>query len=73
MNSIYSNINTIQVESNLLEVFLRRRCSENMQEIITRTPTRRYDFNEVGLQLYLKSHFGVGVLFLRNRMFSPDI
>ena len=29
-----------------------KRCSENMQQIYSRTPTPRRDFNEVALQLY---------------------
>ena len=31
---------------------LRKRCSENMQQIYMRTPMPKYDFNKVALQLY---------------------
>ena len=31
---------------------LRKRCSENMQQINRRTPMSKYNFNEVSLQLY---------------------
>ena len=31
---------------------LRRRCSENMQQIYRRTPMPKCDFNKVALQLY---------------------
>ena len=31
---------------------LRKRCSENMQQINRRTSMSKYDFNEVALQLY---------------------
>ena len=34
------------------EVFLRKRCSENMQLIYRRTPILKYDFNKVAKQLY---------------------
>ena len=35
---------------------LKKRCSENMQQIYKRAPMPKYDFNKVA------SHFGVGVL-----------
>ena len=31
---------------------LRKRCSENMQQIYSRTPMLKCDFNKVALQLY---------------------
>ena len=31
---------------------LRKRCSENVQQIYWRTPIPKYDFNKVTLQLY---------------------
>ena len=31
---------------------LRKRCSENMQQIYIRTPMPKYNFNKVALQLY---------------------
>ena len=31
---------------------LKKRCSENMQQIYRRTPMSKYDFNKVALQLY---------------------
>ena len=31
---------------------LRKRCSENIQQIYRRTPTAKCDFNKVALQLY---------------------
>ena len=34
------------------EVFLGKRCSENMQQIFTRTLMPKYDFNKVALRLY---------------------
>ena len=34
------------------EVFLGKRCSENMQQIYRRTPMSKRDFNKVVLQLY---------------------
>ena len=36
---------------------LKKRCSENMQQIYRRTPMPKCDFNKVAL-----SHFGMGVL-----------
>ena len=33
---------------------LRKRCSENMQQIYRRTPMPKYDFNKVAKQLYWK-------------------
>ena len=44
---------------------LKKRRSENMQQIYRRTPMPKYDFNKVAKQLYwtlLKSHFGMSVL-----------
>ena len=38
---------------------LRKRFSENIQQIYRRTPMPKCDFNKVAL---LKSHFGMGVL-----------
>ena len=31
---------------------IRKRCSENMQQIYRRTPVPKFDFNKVTLQLY---------------------
>ena len=31
---------------------LRKSCSENMQQIYSKTPMPKYDFNKVALQLY---------------------
>ena len=31
---------------------IKKRCSENMQQIYRRTPTLKCDFNKVALQLY---------------------
>ena len=39
---------------------LRKRCSENMQQIYRRTPMPKCDFNKVAT--LLKSHFGMGAL-----------
>ena len=33
---------------------LRKRCSENMQQIYRRTPMPKSDFNKVALQLYIE-------------------
>ena len=47
---------------------LRKRCSENIQQIYRRIPMTKCDFKKVASQLYccfatlLKSHFGMGVL-----------
>ena len=51
---------------------LKKRCSENMQQIYRRTPMPKCDFNKVALQLYwnhtlacsilLKLRFSMGVL-----------
>ena len=43
-------------------VVLRKKCSENMQQIYRRTPKLKCDFNKIAEQLLLKSHFGMGVL-----------
>ena len=40
---------------------LKKRCSENMQQIYRRTPMPKCDFSKVAATL-LKSHFGMGVL-----------
>ena len=47
---------------------LRKRCSENMQQIYRRAPIPKCDFNKVAKHLYwnrkatlLKSHFGIAV------------
>ena len=40
---------------------LKKRCSENMQQIYRRKPMPKCDFNKVAKQL-LKSHFGMGAL-----------
>ena len=41
---------------------LRKRCSENMQQIYRRTPMPKCDFNKVALATLLKSQFRMGVL-----------
>ena len=41
---------------------LRKRCSENLQQIYRRTPMPKCDFNKIAKQLYSKSHFDMGVL-----------
>ena len=38
--------------SNHPEVFLKKRCSENMQQIYMRTSIPKCDFNKVAKQLY---------------------
>ena len=40
---------------------LSKSCSENMQQIYRRTSLPKCDFNKVAKQLFLKSHFGLGV------------
>ena len=40
---------------------LKKRCSEKMQQIYSRTPMPKCDFNKVSKQL-LKSHFSMSVL-----------
>ena len=40
---------------------VRKRCSENVQQIYWRTPMPKCDFNKVAKQL-LKLHFGMGAL-----------
>ena len=40
---------------------LRKRCSENMQQIYRRTSMQKSDFNNVTLASLLKSQFGIGV------------
>ena len=35
-----------------LRVVLKKRCPENMQQICSRTPMSKCDFNKVALQLY---------------------
>ena len=41
---------------------LRKRSSENMQQIYRRTPMLKCDFNKVAFATLLKSHFDMGVL-----------
>ena len=42
---------------------LKKKCSENMQQIYRRTPMPKCDFNKVAcFATLLKSHFGVAVL-----------
>ena len=46
---------------------LKKKCSENTQQIYGRTDMPKCDFNKVALQIYcfatlLKPHFGMGVL-----------
>ena len=36
------------------EVFIRKRCSENKQQMYRRTPMPKCDFNKVALQLYIE-------------------
>ena len=56
--SIWSNKNIVLklkirlYRSSHPEVFLEKRCSENMQQIYRRTPVPKCDFNKVALQLY---------------------
>ena len=64
-----SNLNTIKIfgtKGNLYKqptiCVLRKRCSENMQQIYGRTLMPKCDFNKVSLATLLKSHFGMGVL-----------
>ena len=40
---------------------LRKRCSENMQQMYTKTPMSKCDFNKLAKKLKLKSHFDMGV------------
>ena len=44
---------------------LRKRCSENMEQIYWRTTMPKYDFNKIALRCkatLLKSHFGMVAL-----------
>ena len=53
-------INTIHILNEMLITsqkqpsrgVLRKRCSENMQQIYRRTPMPKYDFNKFASQLY---------------------
>ena len=40
---------------------LKKSCSENMHQIYRRTPMPKCYFNKVAMQLFLKSHFGMGI------------
>ena len=44
--------NEMNFRSSPSEVVLGERCSENMQEIYSRTPMLKYNFNKVTKQLY---------------------
>ena len=53
---------SLQFQKQPLRSVLRKRCSENMQQIYRGTPTPKCDFNKVALETLLKSHFGMDVL-----------
>ena len=52
------------------EAALRKRCSENMQQIYRRTPMLKCDFNKAGKQLLQYFYHGI---FLLNVSQSPSI
>ena len=52
---------------------LRKRCSENMQQIYRSTPMPNRDFNKVAKATFLKSHSGIGVFLLVCCIFSEHL
>ena len=43
---------SLAIQKQPYKSLLRKRCSENMQQIYRRTPMPRYNFNKIALQLY---------------------
>ena len=52
LRNVEPNLVQVSVRRSHPEVFFRKRCSENMQQIYRRKPMPKCDFNKVALQLH---------------------
>ena len=51
--SSFTITSALQIQTQLSRGVLRKRCSENIEQICKRTPLMKCDFNKVANQLYL--------------------
>ena len=65
--------NYMWLQKQTLRGVLRKRCSENMQQVYRKTPMPKCNFNKVAKATLLKLHFGMGVLLKIGCIFSEPL